>query len=233
MAHRGYDAQVKPEADSPVGRERLEACLEDAKILWDYHAVGQPIAAADVLVCLGSYDSRVAVRSAQLLRENVAPIAVVTGGYGNWTRGSLPRPEAEVFAAVIEQHGVARERLILETQATNIGENVACARRVLESRPVRRAVFVTKPQTQRRVWATVRKQWPAIECGVTAPALDLNSQAQDDAGLVRLIEELVGDLQRLQEYPAAGFQIPVEIPGAVLQAYGRLRAAGFEGHCLR
>jgi uncharacterized SAM-binding protein YcdF (DUF218 family) len=195
--------------------------------------VGQEVSTADAIVCLGSYDPRVAVRCAQLLLDDVAPIAVVTGGYGNWTRGKLERPEADVFAAVIESHGVARRRLIIEPRATNIGENVAFARAALQDREIRRAVFVTKPQTQRRVWATVRKQWPGIDCVVTAPANDLPSQAIDEAGLARLIEEMVGDLQRLMEYPAAGFQIAVEIPRPVMDAYRRLRAAGFDKHCIR
>lgn len=207
--------------------------LEDAKTLWEFHAVGQEPRPADVIVCLGSYDLRVAARCAQMLRDGIAPIAVITGSYGNWTRGAFEKPEAEVFAAVIEQQGVGRERLILEPRATNIGENIAFARLALADRAVRRAVFVTKPQTQRRVWATARKQWPDIELAVTAPANDLMSQAVDQAGLRRLVEEMVGDVQRLIEYPAAGYQVAVEIPSQVLAAYRRLRDAGFDGHCLR
>lgn len=207
--------------------------LEDAKALWDFHAVGTEPQPADVIVCLGSYDPRVAIRCAQMLREDVAPIAVITGGYGNWTRGEFEQPEAEVFAAVIEEQGIGRERLILELRASNIGENIAFARSALAGREVRRAVFVTKPQTQRRVWATARKQWPQIELAVTAPAHDLMSQAIDEAGLRRLVEEMVGDVQRLMEYPAAGYQVVVEIPSPVLEAYRRLRDAGFDSHCLR
>lgn len=207
--------------------------LEDAKTLWEFHAVGQEPRSADAIVCLGSYDPRVASRCAEMLRDEVAPIAVITGGYGNWTRGAFERPEAEVFAAVIENAGVERARLILEPRATNIGENIAFARRALDDREVRRAVFVTKPQTQLRVWATARKQWPEIELAVTAPANDLMTQAIDEAGLRRLVEEMVGDVQRLMEYPAAGYQVAVEIPPQVVEAYGRLRDGGFDGHCLR
>ncbi len=205
---------------------------EDAQTLWDFHAAGQEPQSADVIVCLGSYDPRVATRCAELLGDQVAPIAVITGGYGNWTRGAFERPEAEVFAAVIESAGVERARLILEPRATNIGENIAFARRALNDREVRRAVFVTKPQTQRRVWATARKQWPEIDLAVTAPNHDLMSQAVDEVVLRRLVEEMVGDVQRLMEYPAAGYQVAVEIPPHVAEAYRRLREAGFDGHCL-
>jgi uncharacterized SAM-binding protein YcdF (DUF218 family) len=207
--------------------------LDDAKTLWEFHAVGQEPRSADAIVCLGSYDPRVAVRCAQMLQDGIAPLAVITGGYGNWTRGAFARPEAEVFAAVIEGRGVGRERLILEPRATNIGENIAFSRSALRDREIHRVVFVTKPQTQRRVWATARRQWPQIELAVTAPAIDLMSQAVDEAGLRRLIEEMVGDVQRLLEYPGAGYQVAVEIPAQVLAAYRRLREAGFDGHCLR
>lgn len=228
-----YDAVVAPESHPRAPRPPPGAYLDDAQTLWRFHAVGEEPSAADAIVCLGSYDPRVAVRCAQMLLADVAPIAVVTGGYGNWTRGRFDKPEAEVFAAVIESHGVARQRLIIEPRASNIGENIAFARLALHDREIRRAVFVTKPQTQRRVWATARKVWPAIELAVTAPALDLMSQAVDDAGLARLIEEMVGDVQRLMEYPVAGFQVAVEVPPEVLHAYRRLRDAGFDGHCLR
>ena len=48
-----------------------------------------------------------------------------------------------------------------------------------------------------------------------------------------VISIMVGDLQRIREYPKRGFQIPQEIPDDVWQAYGELVKAGFDRHLLR
>jgi uncharacterized SAM-binding protein YcdF (DUF218 family) len=221
---------LEREVTAPL-RESIERFLADAKALWDFHIVYDEPLASDVIVCLGSYDLRVAVRCAQLLQAGTSTTAVITGGYGNWTRGKFEKPEADVFADVIEEQGVSKDRLIIESKATNIGQNVDFSRLALRDRAIRTVTFVTKPQTQRRVYATVRRRWPEIEFAVTAPQADLFSQAIDAVRLMGLIDEMVGDLQRMVEYPAAGFQVPVEIPNGVLDAYQRLRAAGFDRHC--
>jgi hypothetical protein len=43
---------------------------------------------------------------------------------------------------------------------------------------------------------------------------------------------LVGDLQRVIEYPARGFAVAQDVPGAVMDAYRRLLAAGFDSRLL-
>ncbi|MBS1604174.1 MAG: YdcF family protein, partial [Bacteroidetes bacterium] len=46
----------------------------------------------------------------------------------------------------------------------------------------------------------------------------------------RVINSMVGDLQRIRIYPEKGFQIPMEIPDEVWVAYERLVAWGFTHH---
>ena len=43
---------------------------------------------------------------------------------------------------------------------------------------------------------------------------------------------LVGDLQRVIEYPARGFAIVQEVPARVQDAYRRLLAAGFDSRLI-
>ncbi len=42
-----------------------------------------------------------------------------------------------------------------------------------------------------------------------------------------VIDMMVGDLQRILDYPALGFTVRQQVPDDVLDAYMRLRAAGF------
>jgi len=43
---------------------------------------------------------------------------------------------------------------------------------------------------------------------------------------------MVGDLQRIREYPRMGFQIEQEIPAEVRAAYEALVAAGYDRHLI-
>lgn len=44
---------------------------------------------------------------------------------------------------------------------------------------------------------------------------------------------LVGDLQRIIEYPKQGYATPQEVPASVLAAYERLVSAGYVSRLLR
>ena len=48
-----------------------------------------------------------------------------------------------------------------------------------------------------------------------------------------VIDMLVGDLQRVIEYPKLGFAVEQDVPAAVLAAYERLLAAGFDSRSLK
>lgn len=198
--------------------------------LWRYHHIYDEFSKADLVVCLGSYDLRVAERCAELLKLDTAYFAVVTGSFGNWTKGIFKRPEAEVFAEVIVRNGIAANRLLLDREAQNIGDNVRNAQ-ALAPRSVSRVLFVTKPQTQRRVLATARKVWPGIDVLVTAPRLSFVEQAEGAGGRENLINEMVGDVERLHTYPSKGYQVEIDIPNDVMDAYLSLRAQGFDKHC--
>ncbi|HCH73168.1 MAG TPA: YdcF family protein, partial [Ochrobactrum sp.] len=45
-----------------------------------------------------------------------------------------------------------------------------------------------------------------------------------------LVHEMTGDLQRILEYPAKGYQIAQAVPLEVMEAYDFLIAQGFDGH---
>ena len=49
----------------------------------------------------------------------------------------------------------------------------------------------------------------------------------------RVINIMVGDLQRIKEYPAKGFQVYQEIPEQVWYAYEMLVQSGFNKHLIK
>ncbi|AHB02810.1 hypothetical protein V568_102289 [Brucella ceti TE28753-12] len=206
--------------------------LTAAKVLWDYHCIYDPLEGADIIIGLGSYDPRVAERASDLYLEGLAPWLIFTGRSGRGTDKLYKASEAEAFAEIAIRRGVPERAIIIEPNATNIGENIRF--RAKNWRGTRSAAFfVTKPQTQRRVHATVLRQWPEARASISAPLVSFEEQPTAEFPLEMLIHEMTGDLQRILEYPAKGYQIAQAVPLEVMEAYDFLIEQGFDGHPVR
>jgi uncharacterized SAM-binding protein YcdF (DUF218 family) len=204
--------------------------LEDwARIVWDYHHVHHALRKADCVIVLGSHDTRVAERGAELVLAGWAPLVVFSGHLGSLTSGTWTRSEAEVFADVAVSRGVPRERILLETRSTNTGENVEFSRQLLVEQGLkpRRAIAVQKPYMERRTLATFASRWPELDVVVTSPQLDFDAYATGEIARDDVIHIMVGDLQRLIVYGRKGWSAPQEIPAEVMAAYEGLVAAGY------
>jgi uncharacterized SAM-binding protein YcdF (DUF218 family) len=203
-----------------------------AKQLWEYHLLHHRLEKADCILALGSHDTRVADRGAELYLEGWAPVLLFSGGLGNVTKGIWTETEADKFAAIAVKRGVPPEAILIENQSTNTGENIVFSRRLLEEKKLDPQTFIVvqKPYMERRSYATFKKHWPDKKLIVTSPQLSFEAYANAEIPLERVINIMVGDLQRIKIYPARGFQIPQEIPAPVWQAYERLVALGFTHH---
>lgn len=201
----------------------------NAKILWDYMLLHQELRPMDAIFALGSNDTRVAERSAELYLEGYAPLIIFSGKWGK--SPSLEKTEAEAFTEVALAKGVPREVILQEDEATNTGENILFTKRLLEQKglSIRRFILVQKPYMERRTYATMRKQWPEAECVVTSPQIPYDEYASEahHADKERFLNVLTGDLWRIKEYPVQGFQIPQDIPEDVWTAYERLLDLGY------
>lgn len=206
--------------------------LVEARKLWDYHHLYHSPAKSDCILVLGSHDLRVADRGADLYLEGWAPIILFSGGLGNVTKGIWKVPEADQFARIALDKGVPAEAIFIENQSTNTGENIEFSRRLLEDKGLHPHTFllVQKPYMERRSYATFKKRWPEKELIVTSPQIPFEEYPNEEIPMERVINIMVGDLQRIKIYPAKGFQIPQEIPGEVWEAYERLVAWGFDKH---
>jgi Uncharacterized conserved protein len=200
-----------------------------AEILWAYHAA-VPAARGpfDVIVCLGSYDESVARHAARLHLADPGSTLLFTGHKGNWTEGLYAGSEAEHFAGIAIAAGVPRERILIEPKATNIAENIACSEAMLPADPGR-VVYLTKPQTQRRLLLTLKVASRLSTYHVGAPQRGL-AEAIELFGANQIITEMVGDLDRVLKYPALGYMAADTVPGEVLAAFEDLKRSGFTGH---
>lgn len=206
-----------------------------AKQLWDYHHMHHELVKSDVILALGSHDLRVAERAAQLYLEGWAPLLVCSGGLGNLTLGMWTVSEADQFASIAIKMGVPANAVLVENQSTNTGENILFTEKLLREKGINPASFIVvqKPYMERRSYATFKKHWPNKNVVIASPQFSFDEYPTDDIPADRVIEIMAGDLQRIKEYPAKGFQIYQEIPGQVWKAFERLVELGFNGHLIK
>ncbi|MEJ2764988.1 YdcF family protein [Photobacterium sp. MCCC 1A19761] len=205
-----------------------------AQIVWDYHLLNHPLEKGDCLLVLCSNDIRVAEHAAQLFLEGLAPYIVFSGGVGRLTAGLFERSEAEAFAQIAVDMGVPEQCILIEPQSTNTGENIQFSRALLEAKGLdpQRIIVVQKPFMERRSYATFVHQWPDKSVAVTSPPLSFDDYPNEQLSYCDVINVMVGDLQRLQRYPALGFVVAQEIPAHVWHAFQSLVALGFDEHLL-
>lgn len=208
----------------------------DAKIIWDYMLMRHVLQSADAIFVLCSFDIRVAERAADLYSSGLGRFVIVSGGIGPTTDSRFTTSEAEIFANILKSRGVPIERIIIEDKSTNTGENITFTYHLLRAsgRHFKSFILVQKPYMERRTYATFRKQWPdsSTEFSITSPQIAYEDYFDVHNPKSRVLNTLVGDMQRIREYPAKGFQIPQEIPAEVWQAYEQLVAAGFTRHLI-
>lgn len=208
---------------------------KDAETLYEYHQLHTEIdRKADAVFCLCSLDTRVAERAAQLFLAGYGDYLIFSGGSGKLTEGRFDKAEAEIFADIARGLGVPEAKLIVEPRSTNTGENVRFTHALLREKglSIDSFILVQKPYMERRTYATFMKQWPSpgTEIRVTSPRLAWADYPNEDNPVDLVINIAVGDLVRIREYPARGFQIPQEIPDEVWAAAQRLIRRGYNSH---
>jgi len=207
-----------------------------AKKLWHFHQMKHQLEKAEAILVLCSYDMRVAERGAQLFLEGWAPLLIFSGGLGAITRSMWSEPEADQFAKIASGMGVPEEKMLVENESTNTGENVIFTKALLAEKKINpgKFILVQKPYMERRSYATFRQFWPEKEVFVTSPQVSFEeyldkytNQALSNDDVVSI---MVGDLQRIKVYPEKGYQIHQEIPDDVWSAYEELVKAGYNKH---
>jgi uncharacterized SAM-binding protein YcdF (DUF218 family) len=201
----------------------------DVETLWDYHDMHHPLRLADIAIGLGSHDLGVATCAADLHRRGLFPLIVFTGANAPTTVERFPRGEAVHYREHALAEGVPDESILIETRATNTGENITNTRQLLADANIHvaSAILISRPYQQRRAYATARKLWPDLTVTCASHPLPLDAYVASIGDVDRVITMLVGDTQRILIYPDKGFAVPQPMPDTVHEAYERLIHAGY------
>ena len=211
-----------------------DADRQDARIIWDYHQVRHQPRPCDAGIGLGSHDLGVATLAADLYHAGMFPVLVFTGANSPTTRARFPRGEAVHYAKQAMALGVPQSAIIIEPEAANTGQNITFSRRVLADAGItpNLVMLISKPYMQRRAYATARKLWAEVSVVCASEDLSFDDYLKKMGDDKLVTDLMVGDLQRVIEYPARGFAIVQEVPARVQDAYWRLLAAGFDSRLI-
>jgi hypothetical protein len=239
-------ADPTPAVVSPT---QIEA---DAATIYAYHRLSPITSArtlpkpADAIFVLCSLDTRVARYAAQLFLAGLAPWLIFSGNVGTLTQGRFTVSEAEHFASIAKEMGVPREKIMVEPRARNTGENVRFVYELLEGREMLNpdhptdsgTVDVSAEDKSGEAWTaseTIKRMIlgaldGSMEFEVTSPPIAWADYPDAENPRELVISIMVGDLVRIREYPALGYQIEQEIPSQIWEAGMRLKAARFDRH---
>lgn len=208
---------------------------EAIETLWDYHHVKQELRPADLIFILGSNDVRVAQYAAELYKRNLASILLFSGGVGRFT-GEWAVTEAELFAAAAMEKGVPEKAILIENKSTNTGENVRYSREILKKAGIPEPVSLIalqKPYMERRTLATLQAQWPEAQVVVGSPPVSFREYLTPELPRQLVVSAMVGDFQRILEYPRQGFSTEQPVPPEAMEAFRTLVEAGYDSQLLK
>ncbi len=209
-------------------------CLKAAQIVWDYLKLDQPLMHCDCIIAMGSHDLRVGEHAAKLMLEGWGSVLVCSGGHGRLTANSWNKSEAAQFAEIAIKAGIPSERILIEDQSTNTGENISFSRDLLAKNniKVQKVLLVHKPYMERRALATAQIAWPQVMYCVSSPPIPFKDYPTKDIPLNQLLHIMVGDFQRVLLYPQKGYQMAQAVPDEAMEAFNYLVKAGFTQHII-
>ncbi|GAA0589232.1 YdcF family protein [Kutzneria viridogrisea] len=171
----------------------------------------------------------------RLYRQGLFPLVVFSGATSATTAARFPAGEAVAYRDHALSLGVPDSAILVETRASNTGQNIELSRTLLASRGVAAGsvMLISKPYMQCRAYATCRKLWPEVDVVCASEPMELADYITEIGDERLVVDMLVGDLQRILIYPSRGFAVPQRVPAEVEAAYRDLVAAGYTSRLVR
>lgn len=204
-------------------------------VLWRCLRRPSEMKKADCIVGFGNYNCDIGIRAAELYHEGYAGKVLFSGGLGRNTLGLQTTTEAERFAEAALRCGVPERDILIENRSTNTAENILFTKKLLEDHGIRaaRLIAVHQPFMERRIASAFDVTWSDVELLTTSFAIDIPTFFAHAVayGVTEkmVVEEVVGDFQRMELYADKGWQSRQEFPAEAWAAFRQLVALGYGG----
>ena len=210
--------------------------IEDSLIqkLWDYMKLNQNIEKADCIIGLGCEDINIAKEVVKLYFDGYSDKIFFSGGLGKVTREIWKESEADKFAKYAIENGVPKENIYIENKSTNTGDNFRFIKSIIEQKglEINSCIVVCKPYVEKRVYATLKKIMPQCNGIITSQKIEykkyLKQYKEEFGDSTEVKEDLVGSVERMDVFAKRGWQIEMDIPEEIWQAYEQLVELGYD-----
>ena len=135
-------------------------------------------------------------------RQQLFDKVLISGGF----TANAAESEAEVIAARLQALGIPRARLILETAATNTGQNVilglAALAGEMDVAAINSVLVIGKACSMRRYFMTLERHWPGLRlsgCGINYFGVPADRWYDSDEFKARVMDEFVKIPRYLRE----------------------------------
>lgn len=213
----------------------MEQVDKYASIIWDYMKMNHELEKADLILVCGNDDEMTSERTLELYNAAYAPLILISGSGSEKNREGFKDNEAQRIANFLITNGVPSDVIIIEDKARSTGDNALFSKKLIEEKKIKadKIILITKPYMERRVFATFSKQTPGPIYIVASKEISYEDYCKKFPDKVHFINIMVGDLQRIKEYPKLGFQIEQEIPDAVWQAFEELIKLRYDKYLIK
>lgn len=205
-----------------------------AQKLWDYNKIKQPLRPADFLFVMCSYDLDVADYTDILSMQKKGDFIFLSGGSKDcqgMRRRDWRKKESHIFKERLVELGSKPESLKIEDTSQTMFEYFKNSKEILKDHDpeLKTGLIVTTPNAERRALATGQIEWPEITWQVTSPNVTYENYV-DKFDEEALIELLVSDVWKIQNYAKQGYVTPQDMPKEVEDAMNALIKKGYTKH---
>lgn len=202
------------------------------QILWEYMKMNHELKHSDCIIGLGSMDINVANVTSELYLKGYANKIIFSGGLGKITYKLWNETEAEKFAEIAIKKGVPRENIYLEKESTNTGDNFRFSKKYRKRKiNIKSCIVVCKPYDEKRAYSAFKKIMPEYDVIIHSENISCEEYYKRNGN--EWINVLVGDVQRMKLFYEKGWQIKMEIPQEVWNAYEILVKRGYDKFVLK
>ena len=210
--------------------------MEDIKliqILWDYMRMNNEIKYSDCIIGLGTMDTNVANIASELYLNGYSNKLIFSGGLGKITYKLWNETESEKFAKIAIEKGVPSKDIYLEKESTNTGDNFRFSKRLIENLKldIKSCIVVCKPYDEKRAYVAFKKIMPEYDVIIHSENISCEEYYKRNGN--EWVNVLVGDIQRMKLFYEKGWQIKMNIPQNVWNAYEILAKRGYDKFILK
>ncbi len=203
------------------------------QVLWNYMKMYHELKHSDCIIGLGTKDTNVANVASELYLKGYANKLIFSGGLGKITYKLWNETEAEKFARIAVEKGVPIQNIYLEKESTNTGDNFRFSKKLIEKEKlnIKSCIVVCKPYDEKRAYAAFKKIMPEYEVIIYSENISYEEYYKRNGS--EWVNVLVGDVQRMKIFFEKGWQIEMDIPKEVWDAYEILVKRGYDKFVLK